>query len=101
MTDHAPRAIAPLEIRTVGPDVLVHDATHAKVHVLNRAAARVLELCDGTLGVDALAARLAAGTSAPPERVRADVQRIVEVFAGLGLVSYARPVSSDAAPCSP
>lgn len=72
-----------LEIQESGDDVLVHDRSRSKIHVLNRSAAAVLRACDGATTVDALAAQF---PQAPRERVRADIEATLTAFDELGLL---------------
>lgn len=81
-----PQKIVELEIRVVSSEVLVHDARHGMIHVLNTTAGRVLELCDGTRDAATIAAVLAAETGGEPVGVGVDVNAILEQFAMLGIV---------------
>ena len=81
-----PTSVPNLQLKTVDGKVLVHDPNLEKVHLLNATAGRVLELCDGTRDIDAIASEI----GEPPleaETVRRDVIAIVDDFARLGLVS--------------
>lgn len=82
-----PQRSKELEIRTVGNEAIVHDVRRQKVHVLNKTAGRILNLCDGTASVAAIAGVIGVESNADAEAVMADVQRIVERFAELELVS--------------
>lgn len=86
---NAPRQTAGLTFRAVDGDVLVHDAVHAAVHVLNATAGRALELCDGAHSVADIARTLCAATGAPLGTVTADVHAIMRDFARLELVDDA------------
>jgi Coenzyme PQQ synthesis protein D (PqqD) len=81
-----PVAVAGLEVRQTGTDVIVHDPSSEQIHVLNRAAGAVLELCDGAHDPAAIAASLAAATGAPPERVLPDVEAVLATFRELRFV---------------
>ncbi len=81
-----PGRTAGLTVRVVDGDVLVHDAVHEKVHVLNPTAGRVLELCDGAHSLQDIARSLCDATGAPFAAVSADVDAIVRDFARLKLV---------------
>ncbi|MBC5825233.1 MAG: HPr-rel-A system PqqD family peptide chaperone [Candidatus Eremiobacteraeota bacterium] len=81
-----PRAIEPLEIRTVGEEALVHDSTNGKVHVLNPTAGKILRMCDGSRSLGDITATLVAETGARPEEVAADVDAMVAQFRDLGLL---------------
>ncbi|MDQ6779901.1 MAG: PqqD family protein [Candidatus Eremiobacteraeota bacterium] len=76
-----------LDIKTVGDEVLVHHPAGQKVHILNRTAGRILELCDGVRTPSEIAAMIGAETGADQATVDADVRRIVADFVRLGLIA--------------
>jgi Coenzyme PQQ synthesis protein D (PqqD) len=73
-----------LEFQEAGDDMLVHDVTLRKIHVLNRTAAQVLQACDGKTTVLQIAHRIAPDCVA---QATADIAGIVEEFRRLGLLS--------------
>jgi hypothetical protein len=75
-----------LEIRNVDDKVLVHDAAHDKVHVLNRTAGAVLQMCDGTLSSTEIAHVLSDATGTDISVVIRDVDAIVLEFGTLQLL---------------
>jgi len=81
-----PQAVAGLEIRLVGDELLVHDPAAKKIHVLNQSAGEVLKLCDGTRESGDIVARLCEQTGADAQIVGADVDRIIDQFQQLGLI---------------
>lgn len=81
-----PLAVTGLEVRQTGADVIVHDPSNEQIHVLNRTAGAVLELCDGRHDPAAIAASLCAATGAPPERVLPDVEAALATFRQLRFV---------------
>ncbi len=81
-----PRAIEGLEVRRTGNDVIVHDPANERIHVLNRSAGMVLELCDGAHAPADIAASLCSRTGAPAERVLGDVEAALESFRQLRFV---------------
>jgi hypothetical protein len=81
-----PRRTDGLSVRVVDGDVLVHDALHEKVHVLNASAGRVLELCDGTRSAADIARSLSASSGALLAVVTTDVVAILGEFADAGIV---------------
>lgn len=81
-----PLAVPGLEVRRSGPDVIVHDPANERIHVLNRSAGAVLELCDGAHDAAAIAASLCAATGAAPERVLPDVEAALAAFRDLRFV---------------
>lgn len=74
-----------LEFQEIGDEVLVHDPAAEKIHVLNKAAAKVLRLCDGT-PMPTLVDALMPSESFDRTRVQNDVGKILEHFVNLGLV---------------
>lgn len=72
-----------VDVRTVeiGSELFVYDDRKRLQHHLNSTARRIWELCDGTHSVDEIVAeirRLFPGE--PEERVRADVERTLELM---------------------
>jgi hypothetical protein len=82
-----------LEIRKVDGNVLVHDPTHDKVHVINRTAAYVLELCDGTRSSIEIARSLSDATGADLSVVIRDVDALLREFQLLQLLVTQRDVT--------
>ena len=82
-----PCAVTGLEVRAADDQTLVYDQQAAKVHVLNRTAAHVLALCDGSRTVEDIAAALAAAFATDTERARTDVEAILRTFASLRLLA--------------
>jgi hypothetical protein len=76
-----------IEIRKVDADVLVYDSAHDKVHVLNRTAGHVLELCDGQRSPAQIALALSDATSADLAVVGRDVHAILREFVTLQLLT--------------
>jgi hypothetical protein len=81
-----PRAVEGIDVRHAGGDVIVHDPANDKIHILNRSAGVVLDLCDGAHATEQIAAELSERTGAPPERVLEDVQAVLASFKQLRLV---------------
>jgi hypothetical protein len=81
-----PKRLPEIEIRRAGDDVIVHDPTHARVHVLNETAGHVLELCDGTQSVDEIARSLCRSTGADLSVVSSDVSAILREFGALQML---------------
>jgi hypothetical protein len=57
------------------------------IHVLNKTAARIWELCDGVNGTDEIAADLCERFDVMPGEASADVQSTLEKFGGMGLLN--------------
>lgn len=75
-----------LETRRAGDDVLVHDAGHDKIHVLNATAGQVLELCDGAHTIGDIARSLSESTGADFAVVIRDIELILHEFSSLQLL---------------
>ncbi len=82
-----PRKAADLEIRTVGEEVLVHHPSTQKVHILNRTAGQILEMCNGETSEESIVSTICAETGADKEAVTRDVAAMVAEFLKLGLVA--------------
>ena len=78
-----PQVIEGLEFHPAGAEVLVHDASRRKIHVLNQSAAAILHACDGTHDIESLAREL---VPEPSPDVFDDAARIVARFHDLGLL---------------
>ncbi|HXN09070.1 MAG TPA: PqqD family protein [Candidatus Acidoferrales bacterium] len=86
---NCPYKPADLDIRTVGEEVLVHDPSHEKVHILNRSAGQILELCTGDHTQEDIVTSICAQTGADQETVARDVAALLSEFSKLGLVTTA------------
>jgi hypothetical protein len=85
MQNTYPKAVE-LRKKPVDDCVLVHDALHRKVHVLNLTAAAILDLCDGHHSAEQITASLAAATSMQPEAISGDVDAALKHFAELEIL---------------
>ena len=83
----APRKAGDLEIRTVGEEGLVHHPATQKVHILNRTAGQILEMCDGQTSQEQIVATICEQTGADKDTVSRDVAAMVAEFSTLGLVT--------------
>jgi PqqD family protein of HPr-rel-A system len=83
---NSPLKAADLDIRTVGDEVLVHHPATQKVHILNRTAGQILEMCDGERTQESIVASICSETGADKEAVARDVAALVGEFEKLGLV---------------
>jgi hypothetical protein len=72
--------------RRIEDDVVLIGKDGLVIHVLNKTAARIWELCDGTNGPGEIVADLCERFEVAPEEVRADVQEILGKFEGMGLL---------------
>lgn len=74
-----------LEAQDAGEEVLVHDPAAQKIHILNKSAWRLLQLCDGS-GVDSLVEAMMPNEAFDRSRVHSDVERVLAQFCDLGLI---------------
>lgn len=81
-----PRKADDLEIRTVGEEVLVYHVSAQKVHVLNRTAGQILELCDGQRTTADIVDSICKASDTDHATVSRDVEGMLSEFANLGLV---------------
>jgi len=81
-----PKQVPGLEISIAGDEMLVHDPSNGKVHVLNATAGKVLELCDGSRTAAEIAVGVANAFMVETERVRPDIDSILAEFTNLGLL---------------
>ncbi len=78
-------AIEGLEMREVGTETLVYDASREKVHVVNHTAADLLRNCSGK-NLDELCEFLRSTYDADGQDVESDLADIMNVFVDQGLV---------------
>jgi hypothetical protein len=73
-------------LQRVGKEAILHDAGAGRAHVINATAARVWELCDGR-SMDDLVRTFAEPYGRQPAEVRGDVERVIDGFRRLGLLT--------------
>jgi Coenzyme PQQ synthesis protein D (PqqD) len=81
-----PRKAGDLDIRTVGEEVLVHDPAHEKVHILNRSAGQILDMCTGEHSQEDIVASICTQTGADKATIARDVAALLAEFTKLGLI---------------
>jgi methyltransferase-like protein len=86
MSDQFALTVNDLEYRTAGNDVVVHDPTNERVHVLNATAAYILRACDGKHSAVAIAEDLSARSGVPSAHTLPDVERVLVQFTELQLI---------------
>ncbi len=69
-----------------GDEALLVDELNGSVHVVNRSAARLWELCDGDPTIDQLVASMAGAYRVDDGAIRGDVETMVGTFRDLGLL---------------
>src|SRR5579883_2430397 len=80
------KAASDLEIRPVGGEVIVHDVASGQIHIINKTAALVLDLCDGDRTIDDVAAEFQQACDIDRSRAESDVREVVEQFIRSGIV---------------
>lgn len=72
-------------LQIVGRDAILHDPLARQAHVVNGSAARIWELCDGR-PFEAIVDAFAASYGITADRVRPDVERVLDSFREKGLL---------------
>jgi hypothetical protein len=72
--------------RRVGDEIVVITDDAVATHVLNKTAAFIWELCDGTIGIDDITARLTERFDVSEEEAKVDIEEIIEKLTGLGIM---------------
>ena len=72
-------------------------ATGGQAFVLNRTAARIWELCDGTRTAAGMAREIADAYGQDASQVLTDVYELIEALHSAGLVTFGRPVADRVA----
>ena len=73
--------------RQIEGETVVITPDGLSLHVLNKTAALIWELCDGTKGPDEIATILCERFDVSPEEVSADVKDTIGKLEGLGLLT--------------
>lgn len=80
-----PRRRADVVLQQAGGDAILIDGRSNEAHVINGAAARLWELCDGQRSVGEIAAEFGAPFDMTAADVREDVDAGLDALAALGL----------------
>jgi hypothetical protein len=72
--------------REIADEIVVINVDGQKVHVLNKTAARIWEMCDGSLGPDEIAEKLCERYDISLERASNDVRNTVTKMMEKGLL---------------
>jgi PqqD family protein of HPr-rel-A system len=72
-----------------GDEALLVDEANGNVHVVNRSAARLWELCSGDPTVEELVEAMAGAYSVEAGSIRGDVEKMVGTLQDLGLLELA------------
>jgi hypothetical protein len=71
---------AGVSLQRVGTEAILHDRRNGRAHVVNEAAARIWDLCDGRATLDEIVAAFAASYNMPASAVHDDVVYIMSKF---------------------
>ena len=74
--------------RKIGDDIVVIKDDEVSVHVLNKTAAFIWELCDATRGVDEITTSVCERFEVSPEQARVDVEETLEGLEKIGIIDY-------------
>ena len=83
----APAPSPEVMLQRVGNEAILHDRRNGRAHVINQAAARIWELCDGQADLDQIVAAFAADYGLAPAEVRDDVIYILGKFRELRVLA--------------
>ena len=78
--------------RRVGDEIVVIKDDGLATHVLNKTAAFIWELCDGTCRVDELVAGLCKRFDVTFEQARIDVKEIIEKLVNISILTEVKEV---------
>ncbi|MBK9710647.1 MAG: PqqD family protein [Kouleothrix sp.] len=81
-----PTPSADVTLQRVGNEAILHDRRSGRAHVINGAAARIWELCDGRATLDQVVSTFAAPYDISASVVREDVIAILSKFRELGVL---------------
>jgi hypothetical protein len=73
-------------LRRVGSEWVLFDSRADRAHVLNLTAALVWTYCDGTMDGDGIAAAIARELKDPSDRIKSDVEAVLQRFTAEGLL---------------
>ena len=81
--------------RRIEDEIVVITSDGLSLHVLNRTAAQIWEMCDGAHSPEDITAGLCERFDATPEEVTEDVQDTLDKLEGLGLVRRTEEITSQ------
>jgi hypothetical protein len=73
--------------RRIGSEIVVIKDDGLATHVLNKTAAFIWEMCDGSCGIDGIATYLHERFDVSFEEARADVRELVEKLTQIGIMN--------------
>jgi len=75
--------------REIEDEIVVLKEDGLSVHVLNKTAARIWEMCSGDFGLDEIAANLCERYDVSSEKASADVRNVTAKMVEIGLLKHA------------
>ena len=75
--------------RKIEDQVVIVEDDGCSVHVLNKTAAQIWEMCDGGVGVTDIASKICERFEVSPDEALADVEQTVSKLKDLGLLKMA------------
>jgi PqqD family protein of HPr-rel-A system len=83
-----PRVSEDVLKRREGDATVLYNEETGEPYLLNETGGRILELVDGKMTIQEIAATLAEEYDAEPDTIRADCVELLELLAGKGLVTF-------------
>ncbi len=96
MTNARPLAHPNVAAYPLDDEIVIYTPTDGQAFVLNRTAARIWELCDGTRTDIAVAREIAEAFGQDEEQVLADVRELIQGLHAAGLVRFEGLVADPA-----
>ena len=81
--------------RRIGDEIVVIQDDGMSVHVLNKTAAYIWELCDGTRGTGEITDSLCERFDVGIEEARVDVQEILERLSQIGILNHSQEATGQ------
>jgi len=81
--------------RRIGDDVIVIKDDGQSIHVLNKTAASIWEMCDGKCGINEITTRLCERFDVSFEDAYADVKEIIEKLTQTGIMNQIEDISGN------
>jgi hypothetical protein len=72
----------------INDDIVIIKDDGQSIHVLNKTAAFIWEMCDGNGGIDEIAAKLCERFDVSPEEALADIRETIEDLTKIGVLKY-------------
>ena len=86
MTEGRPKRAKNLVYREIDNEILVTKGDGSELHILNKTAARIWEMCNGDLGPDEIAAKLCERYKVSPKQASIDVREALAKMNEFGLL---------------